>query len=419
VTVPVTVHIYGTNVPEAVDALPLLWSTGSTFPWRAQSWSSHDGEDAVISEAVGNNRSTWLSTAVEGPGDLSFWWKVSSEPKYDFLHFYVDDVLQPGSISGSLEWRYVAAPLSPGSHRLRWSYIKDYSVSGGEDAAWLDQVAWLPDRHDADSDGSMDWEEDIAGTIETNAMSYPQLTGVSRLPGSVDVILEWPSATGRVYSVNRSPAPGATFSQLVGGIPAVLPMNTFTDTTSMAESAFYAVGISRADDTVVLVDESFSSNSLPAGWSVIDYTGNGAVWGVDNSGGRTNRTGGMGGFAIADSDHEGSGLMSTDLSMPLLDFSPYSTVTLQFRSDFPVYFTNQDGETTPLASVDFQIDGGAWTNVWKRVGAHSPGPVVETVDLSSHLAGKSDVQLSFYYKADYDWWWQVDDVKMLVTPAAP
>jgi M6 family metalloprotease-like protein len=417
VLIPVSVHIYGTNVPESVDAPQLSWQTSSNLPWRAQRWSSHDGEDAVLSESIGNNRSTWLSTEVEGPGDMSFWWKVSSEPNYDFLHFYVDDALQLGSISGSLEWQYMSIYLGPGPHSLRWSYIKDYSVADGEDSAWLDEVGWLPDRRDTDSDGSMDWEEAIAGTIETNSMSYPQLTDISRLPVPGGVVLEWPGATGRMYSVSRASEPGGTYSQLVSRIPGVLPMNTFTDLYATVDSAFYRVGVAHADDTVVLLDESFSSNSLPSGWSVLDYEESGAVWRFNNLGSRDNRTGGEGGMAIADSDHEGYVSMETDLALPLLDFSTYSAVTLQFRSDFKVYFTDQPDELEPLASVDFQVDGGSWSNVWQRNAVNAPGPTVETLDLSAQLAGKSNVQISFYYIANYDWWWQIDDVKVLVTPA--
>ncbi len=68
----------------------LIWKTdgsrtdGMTV-WYGQFDISHDGTDAVQTGNVRNNENTRLETTVTGPGNLSFWWKVSSQQNSDFL----------------------------------------------------------------------------------------------------------------------------------------------------------------------------------------------------------------------------------------------------------------------------------------------------------------------------------------------
>ncbi len=154
------------------------------------------------------------------------------------------------------------------------------------------------------------------------------------------------------------------------------------------------------------LSESFDSETLPSGWTVIDNAGSGAVWAFDNPGGRTNNTGGEGGFAIADSDDAGSVDMDTELRTPLLDFTGIPSVTLQFKYDFHEYSGNE------VADVDVSNDGGStWTNVWQRTGADDRGPKTATIDISSIAGNHSNVMVRFhYYNANWDWYWEVDDV---------
>jgi hypothetical protein len=72
---------------------------------------------------------------------LSFYVRVSSEPIYDQLTFRVDSVVDM-QISGDTPWALRKKVLKPGVHLLEWAYAKDVSLSGGMDAAWLDQVTF-------------------------------------------------------------------------------------------------------------------------------------------------------------------------------------------------------------------------------------------------------------------------------------
>jgi hypothetical protein len=162
----------------------------------------------------------------------------------------------------------------------------------------------------------------------------------------------------------------------------------------------------------ILLNETFDSGSTPAGWTVVN-NGSDCDWRFDNPGGRTNQTGGTGGFAIADSDYCGSGgFMDTELRTPAMNCSAMSSVALQFNYD---YYNLSD-----TADVDVSVNGGdSWTNVWTR-SSSDRGPAQSSIDLTSIAAGQANVMVRFrYYDAYWAWYWQVDNVKVVGTCTAP
>ncbi|MBI3848938.1 MAG: hypothetical protein HY298_01420 [Verrucomicrobia bacterium] len=144
VTIPVTVVSPLPLEGVLCNSTDLVWQTGGNAAWFGQTNGSRDGVSAARSGSLGDNQESWLETTVTGPGILSFWWKVSSETGFDFLKFYIDGVLQTNRISGEVNWRQVGVNLVRGVHTLRWRYAKDRAVSSGSDAAWLDQVTFVP-----------------------------------------------------------------------------------------------------------------------------------------------------------------------------------------------------------------------------------------------------------------------------------
>ena len=150
------------------------------------------------------------------------------------------------------------------------------------------------------------------------------------------------------------------------------------------------------------------TGGLPVAWSVLDNAGTHAVWRFDDPKSRGNRTGGAGDFAIIDSDHTGPKAVNTELRTGSLDLSAQSNVILEFDYDFRWYSFGGDEQ----AAVDVSANGGTtWSTVWQRSGASDRGPQTARVDISNLAAGQSDVRLRFHYwDAEYDWWWQVDNV---------
>jgi hypothetical protein len=138
----------------ALNATNLTWTTGGSAGWSGQTSITHDGVAAAQSGRIGNNQESWIQTTVNGPGTLTFWWKVSSDDfsyppgNYygDYLRFYVNGILQSGSISGEVNWQQKNWTLPAGTCTLRWSYVKDFDDALGStyDAGWVDQVSFIP-----------------------------------------------------------------------------------------------------------------------------------------------------------------------------------------------------------------------------------------------------------------------------------
>jgi hypothetical protein len=157
-----------------------------------------------------------------------------------------------------------------------------------------------------------------------------------------------------------------------------------------------------------VINETFEGG-LPTGWTVIDNAGTGATWRFNDIAGRGNLTGGTGNFAIADSDYAGHIAMNTELRTPPINMSSLSSVILKFKTDFRYY----SGSGNEVADVDVSVNGaaGPWTNVWRKTGGDYRGPHTESINISAIAAGQNNVMIRFhYYNANYDWWWQVDDV---------
>lgn len=129
------------TLAEALDTPGWNWGSGGPGGWAGQRNVTHDGVDAARSAAMGDYNTNWMETTLDGPGSLSFWWKVSSEATYDFLRFSVDGVEQM-RITGEVDWQARSIALQEGRHTVRWAYTKDEYVKAGQDAGWVDQVVF-------------------------------------------------------------------------------------------------------------------------------------------------------------------------------------------------------------------------------------------------------------------------------------
>ena len=157
------------NSEVATFAIEKEWAIGDTMgtPDHAFTTSGNDGkafyrvEDASApngvamhsgdignSGAYGSFARTVLSTAVTGPGTVSFSWKASCEddaPDYEWDHgeFAVDGVVK-AYISGETGWTNVSAAVEgSGAHTLTWTYLKDDAEFEGEDCIWVAGYGWM------------------------------------------------------------------------------------------------------------------------------------------------------------------------------------------------------------------------------------------------------------------------------------
>ena len=128
-------------LPVALNNSNLVWTTSGDANWFPEMVTTHDGVAAGRTGDVGPGQATVLEATVNGPGDLSFYWKVSSEGCCDALGLLLDDAEQ-ARVSGEVDWVQMTLTIPSGSHTLKWRYSKDGSMNAGADAGWLDEVVF-------------------------------------------------------------------------------------------------------------------------------------------------------------------------------------------------------------------------------------------------------------------------------------
>ena len=119
------------------------WSSGGDAIFVNGTTEYFYDEDSVHSGRIVHEQSSHIETQLTGPGTLKFYWKVSSEPGYDFFKLLVDGE-EMTNISGEVNWIKYETQLDAGQHDVRWVYEKDTSVNTGADRAWLDKVEYQP-----------------------------------------------------------------------------------------------------------------------------------------------------------------------------------------------------------------------------------------------------------------------------------
>lgn len=116
----------------------LPWAFGGGPPWIVQSSQVSLGSFAARSGIISNNQRSSLFLATNTPAGIgSFDYKVSSETNWDWLEFYVNGVLN-GRWSGEVGWQTHLFTLPAGINTLEWRYVKDFSLTAGLDAAFID-----------------------------------------------------------------------------------------------------------------------------------------------------------------------------------------------------------------------------------------------------------------------------------------
>ncbi|GJM26754.1 MAG: hypothetical protein DHS20C16_31690 [Phycisphaerae bacterium] len=138
------------------------YANGGSASWNVASGTTHGGSFAARAGNITHNQVTWMTRTVNG-GDMSFWYRVSSEATYDFFNFYIDGN-RVVHVSGNGSWTQYSTTLAPGSHELKWEYTKDVSVNGLSDTAWIDDLQITDD-----------------GTVWTDVIALTP-TGVSSIP---------------------------------------------------------------------------------------------------------------------------------------------------------------------------------------------------------------------------------------------
>ena len=130
------------------NGIPNSWTSNITQnDWYVDAANAFDGTHSLRSNDIFDNQTAsfaYQTANLSAPRSVSFYCKVSSEESYDYLRFYIDNIVQ-NAWSGESDWTFAQFSVPAGVHTLKWSYEKDSYVSDGDDCAWIDMVS-LPDQ---------------------------------------------------------------------------------------------------------------------------------------------------------------------------------------------------------------------------------------------------------------------------------
>jgi hypothetical protein len=188
------------TLADAVDSPSLTFSPGGNASWIAETSVTHDGVDAARSGFIADGENTRLETWVTGPGTVSFWWKVSSEPVNDQFRFYVGATEQ-ARITGEVDWQLQTYTVPAGVQLLKWRYSKSGGSTAGLDQGWVDQIRYTPDTAPSPLGPVVD-----PGQPPPDSNPIPPGTPSSPIAARIVVsgnkaVLTWTANANKVYQV--------------------------------------------------------------------------------------------------------------------------------------------------------------------------------------------------------------------------
>jgi PKD repeat protein len=130
---------------ETGDFSKFDWQFGGDADWEIDGNIAMDNYSARSGD-IGDDQVSelFITRNVTEAGTISFNKKTSSENNFDKLSFYIDNQLM-SSFSGENDWNGVGFAVNTiGIHTFKWVYSKDYAVSTGEDAVWVDNIVFPP-----------------------------------------------------------------------------------------------------------------------------------------------------------------------------------------------------------------------------------------------------------------------------------
>lgn len=216
------------NRNDALDVEPEVPIYGDLTDWVTQTAVTHDGVDAAASRTAPVDFGTYdMQIPFMGPGEVKFFWKVSSEAGFDVLQVLRNGDVQH-SISGEVEWEQRSVSLPPGTQVVMWRYAKDESLAAGDDRGYVDELevsgyaAWVMEQ-------GLDlirasFEQDPEGDGVPNLLEYARLgnalvdDGVGLEPlmrSGTNLVVEIPKRddAGLRYYVEGAPSLTGPWSQ--------------------------------------------------------------------------------------------------------------------------------------------------------------------------------------------------------------
>ncbi|MFA5187399.1 MAG: hypothetical protein WC551_13050, partial [Patescibacteria group bacterium] len=177
------------------------WTTGGNASWAITTDQHASGFSSASSGKISASQSTWLDyefTTSSPGGYVKFMWKVNSGAGNDRLAVCIDTdstcamFVNYTYISGTGgTWAQATVPFSgPGTHSIRWLYVKDASVDTGLDGGWVDdvQIYSYDDYRLTLNDPASNWRFNIGGneTFTVASSGRLSITGITNPESTLD-----------------------------------------------------------------------------------------------------------------------------------------------------------------------------------------------------------------------------------------
>lgn len=239
--------------------------------------------------------------------------------------------------------------------------------------------------------------------------------------------VEFTSDSTEDLAVYTDPETGAYAADLFDGVDYTETVTAVSSGYDSAVITFTSAGLPLTEDVALdaapavcnapgyvastsFFSESFDAGTLPAGWTVENFSvDGGGPWEIAEGADPCfffdgNLTGGTGPYAIVNSNCDGFVTDDTILTTPSINLTSIPDPFLTFKLDL----FNFDDDFT--ATVEVSIDGGTvWTTVWDSSGTDIRGPATAVAALTG-AGGQANVKVRWHFIGLFEWWWQVDDV---------
>ena len=128
---------------ETGDFSFLEWEHAGDQHWFVTDEESHSGTHSARSGAINDDEVTKLLiyTNVSEDGEISFWFKTSTEYRKDLFAFFIDGKKEDWW-SGENDWTFANYNFEAGSHIFEWLYDKNRNGQAGSDCAWIDDITF-------------------------------------------------------------------------------------------------------------------------------------------------------------------------------------------------------------------------------------------------------------------------------------
>ncbi len=307
----------------------------------------------------------------------------------------------------------VTASPGPDPHSYFWSPggQTDSSVSGLPPGTYSVTVT---DANSATYNASVIINE--AEELLTISADFINPTTSGASDGSITI-----NTNGGVEPYNYAWSPNVSSTNVAQNLSAGVYTVTVTDAYGCSKQEEVTLTDPLCSSCCVFLNENFTGQVLPFGWSNIVNSGGNASykWRFDDPGGRyasgvLNGAGFDSDFAIFDDDFFGDNGNKSDASIttPAINCTGKDVVMLRFSHRFKSSTNVADG------TVQVSNDGSIWNNI-VTYNTTTVGPIVEYFDISAYAANQITVYVRFRYTDNSNWsnYWAIDNVKIYAPPA--